>query len=76
MFLVHINENVSLQHVAFFYLIRYGNLHRKCNKANNKAIMKKDCIFFLSFILHLNISVNFKTIQYYKTCNLLFYTFL
>ena len=28
-FLVHINENVSFQHVAFLHLIRYGNLHSK-----------------------------------------------
>ena len=28
-FLVHINENVSFQHVAFLYYIRYGNFHRK-----------------------------------------------
>ena len=28
--LVHINENVSFQHVAFLHLIRYGNLHHKC----------------------------------------------
>ena len=28
--LVHINENVSFQHVAFLCLIHYGNLHRKC----------------------------------------------
>ena len=39
------------------------------------AIFKKDRNFFLSFILYLNIFVNFKTIQYYKTCNL-FYTII
>ena len=33
---------------------------------------KKDRNIFLSFILYLNIFVNFKTIQYYKTCNLFF----
>ena len=38
------------------------------------AIFKKDRSFFRSFILYLNIFVNFKTIQYYKTYNLLFYT--
>ena len=27
---VHINENVSFQHVAFLHLIRYGDLHREC----------------------------------------------
>ena len=37
------------------------------------AIFKKDRNFFHSFTLYLNIFVNFKTIQYYKTCNLLFY---
>ena len=40
------------------------------------ANSKKDLNFFLSFILYLDIFVNFKTIQYYKTCNLLFYTLL
>ena len=35
--------------------------------------MKKDRNFFLSFFLYLNIFVNFETIQYYNTCNLLFY---
>ena len=40
------------------------------------AIIKKDRNFSLSFILYLNIFVNFKTIQYYQTCNFLFYTFL
>ena len=29
-FLVHMNENVSFQHVAFLLLICYGNLHHKC----------------------------------------------
>ena len=39
-------------------------------------IFKKGGNFFLSFILYLNMFVNFRTIQYYKTCNLLFYTLL
>ena len=29
-FSVHINENVSFQHVAFLHFILYGNLHREC----------------------------------------------
>ena len=37
------------------------------------AIMKKNCNLFLSFVLHLNIFVNFKTIQFN---NLSFYTLL
>ena len=37
------------------------------------AIYKMMAIFFLSFILYLNIFVNFKTVQYYKTCTLFFY---
>ena len=40
------------------------------------AIFKRDHIFLVSFVLCLNIFVNFKTIQYYKTFNLLFYTLL
>ena len=36
--------------------------------------LAKDRNFLLSFILYLNIFVNFKTIHYYKTHNLLFYT--
>ena len=28
--LVHVNENVSFQHVAFLYLILYGTLQCKC----------------------------------------------
>ena len=34
------------------------------------AIFKKDRNFFISFILYLNIFVDFKTIQYYKTYTL------
>ena len=40
------------------------------------AIFKRDYDFFFSFILNLNIFADFKTIQYYETSNLLFYTLL
>ena len=40
------------------------------------CLFKKRSQFFLSFILYLNIFVSFKTIRYYKTCNLLFHTML
>ena len=40
------------------------------------AIFKKNHNFWLRFILYLNVFVNLETIQYYKTCNLLFYTLL
>ena len=57
-FLVHINENVSFQHVAFLHLIRYGiyTVNVPIKPTFTFAIMKKDCIFFLSFILYLNIA--------------------
>ena len=77
-FMVHINKNVSFHHVGFLHLSRYKNLHRKClNYANVYFLyLRKDGNFFLSFILYLNIFKSFKTIRYYKTCNLLFHTLL
>ena len=50
------NEDVSFQHVVFLVSIRHGNLHHNVpiKPTFTFAITKKNCIFFLSFILYLN----------------------
>ena len=63
-FMVHINENVSFQQVAFLHLICYGNLphNNPIKPALIFAIMIKDLNFFFNFIFIYFFFVNFKTI--------------
>ena len=52
--MVHINENVWFQRVAFLYF--FYTVSASIKLTFTSAIMKNDCIFFVSFILYLNIA--------------------